>query len=73
VRYSSEIFEAAYRLQSGCKLMFSADMCCGNGMADVEDMIRRFANNNRYQGLYYKRDDKYMLTTFAGRLWAKDC
>jgi glucan endo-1,3-alpha-glucosidase len=35
-------------------------------MADVEDMIRRFANNSRYQGLYYKRDDKYMLTTFAG-------
>jgi glucan endo-1,3-alpha-glucosidase len=29
-------------------------------------MIRRFANNSRYQGLYYKRDDKYMLTTFAG-------
>jgi glucan endo-1,3-alpha-glucosidase len=66
VRYSSEIFEAAYRLNSGFKLMFSADMCCGNGLVDVEDMIRRFANNSRYQGVYYKRDGKYMLSTFAG-------
>ncbi len=66
VRYSSEIFEAAYRLNSGFKLFFSADMCCGNAAVDVEDMIRRFANNPRYQSLYYKRDGRYVLSTFAG-------
>jgi len=41
IRYSAQIFEAAARLNSGFKLMFSADMCCGNGMNDVEDMMRR--------------------------------
>ncbi len=66
VRYSSEIFEAAYRLNSGFKLMFSADMCCGNSMADVEDMVRRFANNSRYKAVYYQRNGKYVLSTFAG-------
>ena len=42
------MFEAAVRLNSEFKLMFSADMCCGNAMADVEDMVRRFANDPRY-------------------------
>src|SRR6202789_3224849 len=43
IRYAAQMFEAAVRLHSGFKLMFSADMCCGNGIADVEDMMRRFA------------------------------
>ena len=42
------MFEAAARLNNGFKLMFSADMCCGNSLDDVEDMMRRFANNPRY-------------------------
>src|SRR5271156_1942593 len=44
IKRSSEMFEAVYRLHSGFKLFFSADMCCSNDAADVEDMVRRFAN-----------------------------
>jgi glucan endo-1,3-alpha-glucosidase len=46
--------------------MFSADMCCGNAMADVEDMVRRFANDPRYGAVYYKFNGKVVLTTFSG-------
>jgi len=60
------MFEAAYRLHSDFKLMFSADMCCSNDAADVEDMMRRFANNERYSKLYFKWNGKFVLTTFAG-------
>jgi glucan endo-1,3-alpha-glucosidase len=60
------MFEAAVRLHSGFKLMFSADMCCGNDIADVEDMMRRFAGNVRYAPVYFKYRDAYVLTTFAG-------
>lgn len=66
IRYTSEIFEAALRLHSGFKLFFSADMCCGNGASDVEDMMRRFAGNTRYRDIYLQRDGKAVLTTFAG-------
>jgi hypothetical protein len=38
------MFEAAARLNSGFKLMFSADFCCGNQRSDVEDLMRRFVN-----------------------------
>ena len=64
--YSAQIFEAAVRLNSGFKLMFSADMCCGNGMSDVEDMVRRFANDPRYSQVYFKNNGKVVLTTFSG-------
>ena len=66
IRYTAEIFEAALRLHSGFKLMFSADMCCGDEAADVEDMMRRFAGNPRYRGIYFQHDHKFVLTTFAG-------
>jgi glucan endo-1,3-alpha-glucosidase len=66
VRYSSQMFEAAARLNSGFKLMFSADMCCGNAMSDVEDMVRRFANDSRYGAVYYRFNGKAVLTTFSG-------
>jgi glucan endo-1,3-alpha-glucosidase len=66
IRYTSEMFEAAVRLHSGFKLMFSADMCCGNGVEDVEDMMRRFAGNPRYAGVYFQQDGRFVLTTFAG-------
>src|ERR1700733_8708812 len=66
IKRASEMFEAAYRLNSNFKLMFSADMCCSNDAEDVEDMIRRFASSPRYSSLYYKRDGKFLLTTFAG-------
>ena len=66
IRYTGEIFEAALRLHSGFKLMFSADMCCGNGIADVEDMMRRFAGSPRYRNLYFQHDGEFVLTTFAG-------
>ena len=64
--YSAQMFEAAARLNSGFKLMFSADMCCGNAMADVEDMVRRFANDPRYSQVYFKYNGKVVLTTFSG-------
>src|ERR1700761_4275925 len=41
IRRASEIFEAAYRLHTNFRLMFSADMCCSNDAADVLDMVRR--------------------------------
>ena len=66
IRYSAQMFEAAARLKSGFKLMFSADMCCGNGVNDVEDMVRRFVNDARYNAVYYKQNGRPVLTTFAG-------
>src|SRR5580658_9100541 len=66
IRYAAQMFEAAVRLHSGFKLMFSADMCCGNGIADVEDMMRRFASNPHYAPVYFRYRGAYVLTTFAG-------
>ncbi|MEA3177592.1 MAG: large repetitive protein [Gammaproteobacteria bacterium] len=66
IRYSSQMFEAAARLNTGFKLMFSADMCCGNALNDVEDMVRRFANDSRYGPVYYRFNGKVVLTTFSG-------
>ncbi len=66
IRYAAQMFEAAVRLHSGFKLMFSADICCGNGIADVEDMMRRFAGNPRYAPVYFKYRGAFVLTTFAG-------
>lgn len=66
IRYSAQMFEAAVRLKSNFKLMFSADMCCGNTLNDVEDMVRRFANNPRYSKVYFNYDGKFVLTTFSG-------
>jgi glucan endo-1,3-alpha-glucosidase len=66
IRRASEIFEAAYRLHSGFKLMFSADMCCSNDSDDIMDMMRRFANNQRYATVYFKHNGRFVLTTFAG-------
>ncbi len=66
IRYAGQMFEAALRLHSGFKLMFSADMCCGNGIDDVEDMMRRFAGNPRYREVYFRHEGRAVLTTFAG-------
>ena len=66
IRYAAQMFEAALRLHSGFRLMFSADMCCGNGVDDVEDMMRRFAGNPRYSEVYFRYHDRFVLTTFAG-------
>ena len=66
IRRASEMFEAAYRLHSNFKLMFSADMCCSNDAADVLDMVRRFANNPRYAPVYFQHNGRFVLTTFAG-------
>ena len=66
IRYAAQMFEAAVRLHSGFKLMFSADMCCGNGIDDVEDMMRRFAGNPRYAQVYFRHNGAFVLTTFAG-------
>jgi glucan endo-1,3-alpha-glucosidase len=66
IRYSAQMFEAAVRLNTGFKLMFSDDMCCGNAADDIEDMMRRFANNPRYNRVYFRHKGKPVLTTFAG-------
>src|SRR5579875_3338646 len=66
VRYAAQMFEAAARLNNGFKLMFSADFCCRNTAADVEDMMRRFANDPRYGQVYFKHDGQFVLTTFVG-------
>jgi glucan endo-1,3-alpha-glucosidase len=66
IRNAAQMFEAARRLNNGFRLMFSADMCCGNEMTDVEDMMRRFAGNPRYARVYFRYEGKFVLTTFAG-------
>lgn len=66
IRYAAQMFEAAARLHSNFKLMFSADMCCGNTIDDVEDMMRRFAGNPRYAPVYFQHNGAFVLTTFAG-------
>lgn len=66
VRYSAQMFEAAVRLNSGFKLMFSADMTASNSMTDVEDMMRRFCNDPRYSTVYFQHNGKYVLSTFSG-------
>lgn len=66
IRRAAEMFEAALRLHSPFKLMFSADMCCSNDAEDVEDMIRRFAGNSRYAAIYFRKDGRAVVTTFAG-------
>ena len=66
IRRASEMFEAAYRLHSNFKLLFSADMCCAMDADDVEDMVRRFANNPRYAPVVFRHNDKVVVTTFAG-------
>ena len=66
IRRASQMFEAAYRLHNGFRLMFSADMCCSNDADDLLDMMRRFAGNPRYSEIYFKRDGKFVLTTFSG-------
>ena len=63
---ASEMFEAARRLHTGFKLMFSADMCCSNNAADILDMMRRFANNPRYSAVCFQHNGRFVLTTFAG-------
>ena len=63
---ASEMFEAAQRLHSGFRLMFSADMCCSNTAEDVLDMMRRFANSPRYSAVYFQHNHRFVLTTFAG-------
>ncbi len=66
IRYAAQMFEAAARLHSGFKLFFSADFCCGNTLADAEDMMRRFASNPRYSAVYFHYKGAAVLTTFAG-------
>jgi glucan endo-1,3-alpha-glucosidase len=35
IAYASQMFEAAYELNTGFKLFFSADFCCGNTVSDA--------------------------------------
>lgn len=74
LEHTGLIFEAALALNSGFKLFINADMCCGNNVADVEDMVRRFANNPRYASIYFASSTANVngisnvpvLTTFLG-------
>src|SRR3569833_2957384 len=64
--YSEQIFEACYELNTGFKLFFSCDTCCGNGINDAEDMIRRFANDPKWGTVYFKYNGKPVLSFFDG-------
>ena len=66
IRRAYAMFEAATKLHSGFRLFFSADMCCGNDAADIEDMMRRFVNDPRYAATYFRHDGKAVLSTFSG-------
>jgi glucan endo-1,3-alpha-glucosidase len=64
--YAAQMFEAAARLNSGFKLMFQADLCCTITAAEIDDMMRRFANNPRYGPVYFRYKGRPVLTTFVG-------
>jgi glucan endo-1,3-alpha-glucosidase len=66
IAYASQMFQAAYDLNSGFKLFFSDDFCCGNTVGDAEDMMRRFANNPGFSTVYYQYDGAFVLSTFSG-------
>ena len=66
IAYASQMFEAAYQLNTGFKLFFSADFCCGNTVSDAEDMMRRFANDPNFKTVYYQYNGAYVLSTFTG-------
>lgn len=72
IRQASAMFEAAVRLHRGFELFFSADMCCSNSAADVEDMMRRFAGDPRFATVYYRRNGSFLLTTFAGERYGPE-
>lgn len=58
----TRLYEAAKRLNSGFKLLISADYCCGLTHEETQDMIESFRdhpNQFRHQG-------KPVLSTFAG-------
>ena len=64
--YSEQIFQAAVNLNTGFKLFFSCDMCCGNGVNDAEDMVRRFANDPVWSKVYFNYNGKAVLSFFDG-------
>jgi len=61
--YTAQIFQAAANLNSGFKLMFSADMCCGLSASDIVSMMRSYGTN----AYYFKYNSRPVLTTFSGQ------
>jgi hypothetical protein len=66
IAYAAQMFQAAVNLNSGFKLFFSIDFCCGNGISDAEDAMRRFANDPIFSQVYFKYNGKFVLSTFSG-------
>src|SRR3569833_849970 len=67
--YSEQIFEACYELNTGFKLFFSCDTCCGNGINDAEDMIRRFANDPKWGTVFFLFFGLLVFLFFVGFLF----
>ena len=66
ITYTEQIFQAALNLNTGFKLFMSCDFCCGNTVNDAEDMMRRLCNDPNYSKVYFKYNNKWVLTTFDG-------
>ena len=76
IKRASEMFESRFSASQGLasNSCFSADMCCSNKSEDVEDMIRRFAGNPRYAGVYFRHNNrKFVLTTFSEEINSALC
>src|SRR3569833_2625121 len=67
ITYTEQIFQAALNLNTGFKLFMSCDFCCGNTVNDAEDMMRRLCNDPNYSKVYFKYNNKWVLTTFDGQ------
>lgn len=65
------MFEAAVRLHSGFKLMFSVEIFCGNSIDDAENMMRRVAGNPWYSSVYFPYHGAFVLTTFGAARWVQ--
>lgn len=59
---AARMFAAAGRLNSGFRLFFSADMCCGLTAADILDMVRTYAGHANY----LHREGRPVLSTYVG-------
>src|SRR3569833_563275 len=67
ITYCYEMFRAATALNSGFKLMFSADFAPGiNQEHDALDMLRRFVNDPTYSSAYFRYNNTPVLSSFSG-------
>jgi glucan endo-1,3-alpha-glucosidase len=62
------MFAAAHQLNTGFKLLFSADLCCGLQANEIRDMVANYANHSNH----FTYNNRPVLTTFVGERLGKD-